>query len=494
MSGTVVFNSFPNSQEDSVLLTGPENVAAQEFESDSNTNDTISDVQLFLTDVTPGDGGDVVVSLVSDSGGTPGGATVTLGTIQDSALTEAGGTVDLAISGVSALTADTQYWIELSGSASSEAEWEYTTSDLGTNVAAEFNYYDGTSELGATSGTFLMSVVESPPCFARGTRILTAQGEVAVEDLQPGDRVATPRRGGFAQVRWIGRRTVDLARHPHPRDINPVRVQAHAFGMNRPHRELILSPGHAVFVEDALVRIRDLLNGASIVQQTAERITYYHVELDGHDVLLAEGLPAESYLDIGNRAAFENGGVPMQAHPEFLPTEAAAQARAQEIWDSRRCAEMLGGGPRLVSLRRRLHAQAVMLGHATTSDPALHLFADGRWIRPTPTQGGLLFALPDGTSEVRLVSRSVVPAEIEPDDGDARRLGVLVTALALDGMPLALDSQRLGTGWHAVEPNMRWTDGEASIAVAGARSLTLGVAPLPSYWVSPPPAALHRAA
>jgi hypothetical protein len=89
-----------------------------------------------------------------------------------------------------------------------------------------------------------------------------------------------------------------------------VRVAAHAFGADRPHRTLWLSPDHAVFLADqaALVPIRYLLNGSTVAQVPMAEVTYWHVELDRHAVLLADGLPAESYLDTGNRAGFANAG------------------------------------------------------------------------------------------------------------------------------------------------------------------------------------------
>ena len=75
-----------------------------------------------------------------------------------------------------------------------------------------------------------------------------------------------------------------------------------------PHRDCLLSPDHAVFIDNALIPIRHLVNGRSIVQERVDEVTYYHVELPPHDVVVAEGLPCESYLDTGNRAAFADAG------------------------------------------------------------------------------------------------------------------------------------------------------------------------------------------
>lgn len=145
------------------------------------------------------------------------------------------------------------------------------------------------------------------PCFAAGTRILTARGEVCVEDLLVGDRVCL-RSGRCVDVTWLGHRHVDCRRYSKPEEVWPVRVQSGAFGEGVPHRDLWLSPDHAVFVGGGLIPVRYLVNGASIAAEPRDLVSYWHVELPRHDVLLAEGLPCESYLDTGNRSALSNGG------------------------------------------------------------------------------------------------------------------------------------------------------------------------------------------
>jgi len=150
-----------------------------------------------------------------------------------------------------------------------------------------------------SGGTFIVEA----PCFAQGTRIDTPRGPVAVEHLRVGDTVLTAR-GEQRTVEWLGRRRVECRHHPRPWDVRPVRIAAGAFGAGLPRRALRLSPDHAVYVGDGLIPVRYLVNGASVVQEDVDEVAYWHVELRRHDVLLAEGLPAESYLDTGNRHAF----------------------------------------------------------------------------------------------------------------------------------------------------------------------------------------------
>jgi parallel beta-helix repeat protein len=154
------------------------------------------------------------------------------------------------------------------------------------------------------------------PCFAAGTRLATPRGPVAVENLAEGECVLTV--DGEAQpIRWIGRRTVDCRRHTTPERILPVRITAHAFGPALPSRDLLLSPDHAVFMEGVLIPVKYLINGHTIRQIDVATVTYYHVELLAHAAVLAEGLPAESYLDTGDRSAFANADSQMTLHPVF---------------------------------------------------------------------------------------------------------------------------------------------------------------------------------
>ena len=153
--------------------------------------------------------------------------------------------------------------------------------------------------------------------FRRRHQIATDRGPVAVEQLQPGDRVSAHFAQAFLPVIWIGHRQIDCRRHPEPRKVWPVRIQAGCFGQGLPSRDLFLSPDHAVLVEDVLIPVKYLINGTTIAQTEVDEVSYYHIELERHDVLFAEGLPAESYLDTGDRANFANGGVVVSAYPDF---------------------------------------------------------------------------------------------------------------------------------------------------------------------------------
>jgi hypothetical protein len=179
-------------------------------------------------------------------------------------------------------------------------------------------------------------------CVAAGTGIATPRGQVAVEALAIGDNVSLAG-GGVAAVVWIGYREVNAVRHPAPCRVWPVRIASGAFGAGRPYRDLWLSPDHAVFFEDVLIPVKCLIYGYAIAQVPVDRITYFHLELPRHEVVLAEGLPVESYLDTGNRSNFSNGG-PVRLHPDFSALS----------WEVLACAPLIVTGPRLDAARTRL--------------------------------------------------------------------------------------------------------------------------------------------
>jgi hypothetical protein len=191
------------------------------------------------------------------------------------------------------------------------------------------------------AGTGLQTSVA---CFAAGTRLETPSGPVAVEDLAAGDVVTT--REGVGRVVWSGHRAVDCARHPRPEAVWPVRVSAHAFGPGVPARDVYLSPDHAVYVDGVLIPVKRLVNGGAIAQVPRERVRYHHIELERHSVVFAEGLPAESYLDTGDRADF-GGGTTVRLHPVF-------ETAAAWVWETEGAAALVQCGPVLQKVRERL--------------------------------------------------------------------------------------------------------------------------------------------
>ncbi len=199
----------------------------------------------------------------------------------------------------------------------------------------------------ADLGAYTLDIVGDIACFTAGTRILTPDGETEVEHLHVGDMVRTVT-GDARPIIWIGRRTLQCARHPKPEQVWPIRVATDAFGPGLPRRALSLSPDHAVYAGGVLIPVKYLVNGTTIVQHRVATVRYFHIELDCHDVVLANSLPAESYLDTGDRARFENTGLPLILHPDF----------ASRAWEARGYAPLVIIGPEVDAARRALRMQA----------------------------------------------------------------------------------------------------------------------------------------
>jgi hypothetical protein len=369
------------------------------------------------------------------------------------------------------------------------------TLTLGANITSgQFvDWIDDTSATGQTGGQgglggtdiFLSNVV----CFAAGTRIATADGETPVEDLEEGDLVVTLAGTDriVAPVTWIGYRRVDLAAHPRRELVAPVRIQRGAFGDNMPHTDLAVSPDHALFVDGKLVVARLLINGMTITQDLdARSVEYYHVELPQHAILLAEGLPAESYLDTGNRAMFSNAGLALVLHPDFAPSQGIS------TWADDSCAPLVTTAAEVEPIWRQLAQRAEALGYAppsyaTTTDPDLRVMVDGKQLRPLSAKDGrYTFVLPAGAQSIRLTSRAGAPAEVAAYLEDRRRLGVSVDRLAFrtgaEVHEIPVDHPMLSRGWHVAERAgtslSRWTDGDAHLRVPfapGAGLVTLEV-------------------
>lgn len=159
------------------------------------------------------------------------------------------------------------------------------------------------------SSTWWNIDTNAPGCFVAGTLIATPDGAVPVETLAAGDLVLTAD-GRALPVRWLGRSTINLFRAADRASLLPIRIRAGALDENMPARDLLVSPGHAIRVGDVLAHAGALVNGTSIVQERDMPMVfpYYHVELDSHAVLRAEGAPAESFLDGVEDLAFDNAG------------------------------------------------------------------------------------------------------------------------------------------------------------------------------------------
>jgi len=321
-------------------------------------------------------------------------------------------------------------------------------------------------------------VITEIACFAAGTRILTPDGDKPVQALTAGDEALTLRGDGDAvgRVIWTGRRGIDLTRHPRPEKLVPVRILAGALGAGLPERDLLLSPDHCLFIDGHLIEAKTLVNGATVIQDdTLRHVTYHHIELEQHGIVLAEGVPVETFLDSGNRRMFEGGVTTL--HPDFAPTSR-----------KNACANLAINGPVVQAARQRLLDRALTLGFAITAASDLTVKAGAEIISPSTssTPNTILFDLPRPHPAIELLSSTGVPAHTSANPDDRRRLGVAITAITLhtkDGPTTIPLNNPAHSGFHDAEPTHRWTNGATTIALppyAGVTTLeihALGQAP-----------------
>ena len=345
------------------------------------------------------------------------------------------------------------------------------------NFGADLN--PSTFVLDAATGTIIV-------CLVTGTLVRTTRGDIAVEELRVGD-VAITASSQHRPIRWIGSTEIDCTSVRDPRACWPIRIAAGAFGPAKPASDLLVSPAHGLcttVVTDVLIPASALVNGATIVQAECEKVAYWHVELDEHDLLITNGLPSESYIDHGNRGFFSQ----MTGSSIRLVKDGG-----------RRCIDYISEGPLVDVVRMQLQARAFNIGWTVSADPHadVHLMADGQRIDPVLNDWRAKFHVPASVSELWLVSEWGAPNLIS-SSGDSRRLGVCISGVIIeDGFAeprhVSVDDSRLSDGFHYVEDGCRrWTNGRArlpsSLWKGCDRSFSLTIdfgGPTVPSWIAP---------
>jgi hypothetical protein len=326
-----------------------------------------------------------------------------------------------------------------------------------------------------------------PPCYCRGTLIQTERGEVRVEDLAIGDMVVTVS-GEAKPIKWIGRRSyVGLFIADNP-EVLPIVVRAGALAPEIPVRDLWLSPGHALLLDGVLVPAKHLVNALTVLQARAvDQVEYFHLEFEAHEVILAEGAPAESYVECDNRQGFHNAHEFAALYPD--------DDRASFSY----CLPRLEAGmAELATIRAQLFERAASLGLATAADPDLHLVADGTIVAAQSIANGRhTFRLDAAADEVWLASRCGVPAQLKLLSSDRRSLGVCLERLVLRDdhlrVEISHDHPSLCEGFHEDEEGARrWTTGMGRVPERFLRAFTGGfiievycLPPMPCYPLHP---------
>ncbi|HEY4171990.1 MAG TPA: Hint domain-containing protein [Rhodopila sp.] len=326
--------------------------------------------------------------------------------------------------------------------------------DRSGNPPVDLTLDPGISYVGDLYTVSSTGAVTETPCFLRDTRIRTETGEVLVQDLAVGDCVVT-LSGRSRPITWIG--TGQVLVSPSKRSAaTPIIVRKSALADNVPYDDLRITKGHSLFVDGVLIPAEFLLNHRSILWDDHKKeVTFYHIELDTHDVLVANGAAAESYRDDGNRWLFQNANTGWDQSPKPA------------------CAPVLTGGPIVdAAWKRLLDRNGPRPNVALIDDPDLHVLVDGTRLNATTRSDGFyVFTLPHPHAAVHIVSRAATPEELGLAR-DPRRLGVALRRIVLRQgtrfRTIEAADDRLIDGFHGFEADnaMRWTDGDATLPAA----------------------------
>ncbi|MCK0126433.1 Hint domain-containing protein [Gelidibacter sp. F2691] len=208
----------------------------------------------------------------------------------------------------------------------SNDEWDAAVSGNGNDIGDTGFMYSGGGTSGflyATNGTTTFTVgqdvtairaamsnhfeadVSAVICFVKGTRIATPHGQKSIETLYEGDQVLTIN-GDIHTIRWIGRREVSAFEMHHAPKLCPVRIRAGALGNQLPVQDLLVSRQHRILIrskvaehmfgtKEVLIPAIKLVGCSGIdLDERPRSLEYFHILLDEHEILIANGAPAES--------------------------------------------------------------------------------------------------------------------------------------------------------------------------------------------------------
>ena len=306
----------------------------------------------------------------------------------------------------------------------------------------------------------------NPVCFAEGVFIDTPDGEIRVEMLKAGDVVLTAS-GSKAAINWVGRRSIRCINSPWSDAVTPVEITSDAIADGVPNRPLVVSPNHGILmqcVDRFLVPAYTLVNGCTVVRRPVDKVVYRHIEIDPHDILLANGAGAESYLDVGNRGQFDG--------------ERGIVALVPERGSGERIGSVLptiSSGIVLSAIRARMLNRALALGWGRESfvtGLGISVETNKCSLAPLHGDGVVRFFVPPEVDRITIRCPTFVPAHFDAESQDYRELGLCLRSLTIDDglnapRRIDLDSEELRTGFHRCEEDqggiLRWTTGEAEL-------------------------------
>lgn len=313
-------------------------------------------------------------------------------------------------------------------------------------------------------------------CFLSGTQIKTQLGVKNIEELQAGDFVTTydwaQKKYVEREVTWVGKKYCRVNKSlPDDMAGYPVRIVKDAIAKNIPYKDLLVTAEHCLFFEDKFIPARMLVNGSTIYYDySITSYEYYHLETQDHAVIIADGVRTESYLDTGNRHAFNRDQkvieTSFQSAKDWVVDAAAPLVVARDVVEPLHH-ELNQRAKELGAYYKGRHVQLV-------NDSDLHLVTDqGQVIRNKRVSGKwVTFMVPSTVGSVWINSnRSRLCDVIGPFVDNRHFLGVLVGEVMVfadnknEFLNILREEEEL-EGWHAKQKQAgRWTTGKALLPI-----------------------------
>lgn len=241
------------------------------------------------------------------------------GTHYNAAGTPTSGTINdttLSVNGTNTFTFDGQTFTYLGG-ADEKLKGETTQVGFFAKSSDGSVHFFSTSGGPAPAGNLTLNAGETETlCLMAGSLVATPTGPTPIESLSEGDLVLT-HDGRSVPVLWIGRQSVSTLFADALR-VLPIRIKADALDEALPARDLLVSPCPAILLDGILVQAGALVNGTSIIRDAdvPQTFVYYHLETEDHSMILAEGVPVETFIDNAGRQAFDNWSEHLALFPE----------------------------------------------------------------------------------------------------------------------------------------------------------------------------------
>jgi len=326
--------------------------------------------------------------------------------------------------------------------------------------------------ISVSQNTYQPGFPEVIKCFLAGVEIETPSGVKLVENLKVNDEIFTLKNNKkIIQkiTRVFSKKTIVKNK-----DQFPIRILKSAISDNVPHKDLLITPEHCLFIQGSFIPARMLVNGSSIIQDTSfNSYKFYHIETAEHSIVTADGMLTESYLDTstqvnsylsikGTKTWEEDAIAPLNTSRDFVePIYKELEKRAQQkgLVDSR---------PKNIL--------------ATDPNVFLTTYEDKKLLPLYTKDNCIAFRLPPGVEHVTLHSRSSRPSDIVgPFVDDRRYLGVLINSVTLSDIN---ETSNIDTylkienlpGWSIQEDkNSRWTLGCAELPLKKRNTTTFGI-------------------